>query len=361
VDIEAGLAYAAQGRAVLFLGAGFSWGATSLSGEPFLMGPGLAKALADEAGIPSELALEDVSDIFMSRFGSAALLKKLRNFYVAKDVTKSQREIAKLPWRVVYTTNYDDVFERSCSEIGKEVVSYSGTTTVGRVTKGTLPCIHLNGFIRTATEDSLTHELKLTTTSYSSVSAMNDEWTDRFRFDLHAAQAIFFVGYSLADLDLRRLLFEEELKEKSFFILKKDPILADAHRASLYGLLVAKGSDAFADQITSFLKSYSVPPDVTPLSHCIKQYTPTPASSPIEDRYLFELVLSGKLHTEYVPSSYLGQVVYCGIRSAVVHFERILEPGVGVIYFHSSLGNGKTVASRPVCGICQRIPSLCFS
>jgi hypothetical protein len=344
VEFETGLAYAAQGRAVLFLGAGFSWGAISLANEPFLLGAGLGKALADEAGIPSDFTLEDISDIYASKFGSAALLHKLRNWYVAKSVTKSQKELAKLPWRRVYTTNYDDVFERACAEIGKDVLSNVGTDTVGKVAKNGLTCVHLNGFIWTATEASLSHELKLTATSYSSGSAMNDEWADRFRFDLHAAQSIFFVGYSLADLDLRRLLVEQELKEKSFFVLKKDPNLAEAHRASLFGLPVATGVDEFADEVAKFLKTYSVPDDVAPISHCIKPYAPTMMREPVEDRHLFELVLSGKLRGEYIAPAYLGQVVYGGVRSAVQRFAQCLEPGVGVIYFHSSLGNGKTVA-----------------
>ena len=254
VEFEMALAYAAQGRAVLFLGAGFSWGATSLADEPFLLGAGLGKALADEAGIPSDFALEDISDIYMSKFGSAALLQKLRNWYVAKEVTKSQKELAKLPWRRVYTTNYDDVFERACAEVGMGVISHVGTDSVGKLAKNGLTCVHLNGFIWTATEDSLSRELKLTSTSYSAGSAMNDEWADRFRFDLHASQAIFFVGYSLADLDLRRLLVEQELKEKSF-VLKKDPSIADAHRASLFGLPVAKGVEDFADEVAKFLKT----------------------------------------------------------------------------------------------------------
>jgi len=344
VDFEAGLAYAAQGRAVLFLGAGFSFGAISLADEPFLLGAGLGNALAAEAGIPCDFTLEDISDIYMSKFGSAALLSKLRNWYVAKSVTKSQKELAKLPWRRVYTTNYDDVFERACAEIGRGILSNVGIDTVGKVAKNGLTCVHLNGFIWTATEASLSRELKLTATSYSSGSAMNDEWADRFRFDLHAAQAVFFVGYSLADLDLRRLLVEEELKEKSFFVLKKDPNLADAHRASLFGLPVATGVDEFADEIAKFLKTYSVPNDVAPISHCIKPYEATMGPGPVEDRYLFELVLSGKLRREFIAPAYLGQVVYAGFRSAVQRFAQCLEPGVGVIYFHSSLGNGKTVA-----------------
>ena len=337
MEFEKALAYAAQGRAILFLGAGFSSGATSLANEPFLLGAGLGKALADEAGIPSDFALEDISDIYMSKFGSAALLQKLRNWYVAKEVTKSQKELAKLPWRRVYTTNYDNVFERACAEIGMGVISRVGTESVGKLAKNGLSCVHLNGFILTATEGSLERELKLTSTSYSAGSAMNDEWADRFRFDLHAAQAIFFVGYSLADLDLRRLLVEQELKEKSFFVLKKDPSLADAHRASLFGLPVAKGVEDFANEVAKFLKAYSVPPDVEPISHCIKPYDPTTAHGPVEDRYLFELTLTGKLRGEYIAPAYLGQVVYCGVRSSVQRFAECLEPGVGVIYFHSAL------------------------
>jgi hypothetical protein len=319
-------------------------GATSLADEPFLLGAGLGKALADEAGIPSDFALEDISDIYMSKFGSGPLLQKLRNWYVAKEVTKSQKELAKLPWRRVYTTNYDDVFERACAEVGKGIISHVGSDSVGKLGKNGLTCVHLNGFIWTATEGSLSKELKLTSTSYSAGSAMNDEWIDRFRFDLHAAQAIFFVGYSLADLDLRRLLVEQELKDKSFFVLKENPSLADAHRASLFGLPVAKGVEAFADEVAKFLKNYSVPYDVAPISHCIKPYVPVAAAGPIQDRYLFELTLSGKLRGDYIAPAYLGQVVYCGVRSGVRKFAECLEPGVGVIYFHSSLGNGKTVA-----------------
>lgn len=344
MEFETALAYAAQGRAILFLGAGFSWGATSLADEPFLLGAGLGKALADEAGIPTDFTLEDISDIYMSKFGSAPLLQKLRNWYVAKEVSKSQKVLAKLPWRRVYTTNYDDVFERACTEVGKGVISHVGTDTVGKLAKNGLTCVHLNGFIWTATEGSLSKEFKLTSTSYSAGSAMNDEWVDRFRFDLHAAQAIFFVGYSLADLDLRRLLVEQELKEKSFFVLKENPSLGEAHRASLFGLPVAKGVEAFADEVANFLKTYSVPHDVAPISHCIKPYVPMPAHVPVEDRYLFELTLSGKLRGDYIAPAYLGQIVYCGVRSGVRQFSERLKPGVGVIYFHSSLGNGKTVS-----------------
>ena len=72
---------------------------------------------------------------------------------------------------------------------------------------------------------------------------MNDEWIDRCRFDFHAAQAIFFVGCSLADLDLRRLLVEQELKEKSFFILKEDSSLAVRVQLIAFGRDAIWGED----------------------------------------------------------------------------------------------------------------------
>ena len=37
------------------------------------------------------------TDIYMSKFGSGPLLQKLCNWYVAKEATKSQKELAKLP------------------------------------------------------------------------------------------------------------------------------------------------------------------------------------------------------------------------------------------------------------------------
>ena len=344
MELEEGLAYAAQGRSVLFLGAGFSWGAISLAGEPFLLGTKLGKALADEMGIPAEFALDDIADMYEENYGASALLAKLRNWYTAKDVTKAHRSIAKVDWRVVYTTNYDDVFERACAEVGRAVVSYGGADPIGRQTKSSLNCVHLNGFIRNATADSIANELKLTTTSYAAGAAMSTEWLDHFRFDLHAAQSVFFVGYSLADLDLRRLLSSEELKEKSLFVLKTDPDLSEAHRATLYGLPVAIGVDAFSDDLSQFLMNYSVPPDTAPLDYCFKQYSPVATTAPVEDRHLFELTLSGRLRTEFVPPAYLGQVTYCLTRSAVTHCASILKPGIGVVYITSSLGNGKTVA-----------------
>ena len=344
MELEEGLAYAAQGRALLFLGAGFSWGATSLAGKPFLLGNGLGKALADEMGIPAEFALDDIADIYVSKHGAQALLSKLRNWYTARDVSKAHRTIAKLNWTAVYTTNYDDVFERACAEVGRGVVSYGGADAIGRQTKGSLNCVHLNGFVRTATEASIYDELKLTTTSYAAGAALNIEWLNRFRFDLHAAQAIFFVGYSLADLELRQLLTAEELKEKSFFVLKPDPDLAEAHRANLYGLPIAKGVDVFAEEVEAFLTTYVVPPDILPLSYCFRAYSPAATSDSVEDRHLFELMLSGRLRTEFIPPSYLGQIDYCGTRSAVEQCKEMLRPGLGVVYLSSSLGNGKTVA-----------------
>lgn len=128
-------------------------------------------------------------------------------------------QIANIPWRRVYTTNYDDVFELAYSNIDKRVDSVTPLDDTSKISKKNLLCVHLNGFIRRTDEGSVWNDLKLTQPSYDSGSAMETDWGSLFRADLQAAQSVFFVGYSLADIDVRRLLFEEQLIDKSFFAL----------------------------------------------------------------------------------------------------------------------------------------------
>lgn len=56
MELELALKYVYDGRALLFLGAGFSRGATNLSGTDFSLGTNLGAALASEAGLPTGLA-----------------------------------------------------------------------------------------------------------------------------------------------------------------------------------------------------------------------------------------------------------------------------------------------------------------
>lgn len=275
MELQQALKLAHDGRALLFIGAGFSRGATNLEGRDFSLGSSLGTSLSSEASLPSGLALEDAAELYVEQCGAGKLIDKLKSAFSAKAVSEAHRQVAAAPWRRVYTTNYDDVFELACSNIGKRVDSVVPLDDISHVAKKNLLCVHLNGFIRRTDEDSVWNDLKLTQPSYDSGSAMDNDWGSLFRADLQAAQAIFFVGYSLFDIDIRRLLFEEQLVDKSFFVLGPSPDMATAHRAGRYGLLIAAGTDEFATQLTEFRKTYVPEADPTPITFASQHTMPT--------------------------------------------------------------------------------------
>ena len=130
MELEEALELALDGRALLFVGAGFSRGATNLAGNDFSVGVDLAATLSKEAGLPVGLALDDAAELYVEKFGVDKLIDKLKLSFSAKAVTDYHREIAGTPWRRVYTTNYDDVFELACTNIDKRVDSI--TPQIGR-------------------------------------------------------------------------------------------------------------------------------------------------------------------------------------------------------------------------------------
>jgi hypothetical protein len=314
MELEAGLKLALDGRALLFVGSGFSRGATNITGNDFSLGSQLAAKLSKEAGQPEDLALDDAAELYVDRFDVDKLVDLVKSTFSAKAVKGYHKEIASVPWRRVYTTNYDDVFELACGEIGKRVDSVTPLDESSQIPKKNTVCVHLNGFVRTTTRDSVWNDLKLTQHSYESGSALDSDWGTLFRADLQAAQAIFFVGYSLYDLDVRRLLFEEQLVDKSFFVLGPKPDLATAHRAGKYGLLIAAGAEEFADQLANLRKTYAPQENTAPISFSIVPYEASVVPVSMEDRSVFDLLLFGRLKPELLSASFLGQVNYCGPR-----------------------------------------------
>jgi hypothetical protein len=105
------IANALDGDAVLFLGAGFSTGARNGRGESLKDGGELARYFASLTAMPPDSRLEDASEAFERDKGSHELIAELKTLYGTKSVAASHREIAKVPWIRVYTTNYDNVYE----------------------------------------------------------------------------------------------------------------------------------------------------------------------------------------------------------------------------------------------------------
>lgn len=77
MDIQQGINYVLAGEGLLFIGSGFSLGATNLRNTQIKTGNMLANSLSELAGIPTGKSLEDSSECFLDRFGADALIGRV--------------------------------------------------------------------------------------------------------------------------------------------------------------------------------------------------------------------------------------------------------------------------------------------
>ena len=344
MDLEEAIRYAWGGRSVLFAGAGFSRGAINLRGEPFKNGSQLAEHLAKMAGLPGSVGLEDAAEEFLSTLGADALMAELQNEFKAKHILPTHRQVAEVPWKRIYTTNYDDVIEVAYSANGDSLTSITLSDNIRDIPKDVSLCVHLNGYAGRLSRETVSSDIKLTDTSYLTTTVAESPWSVLFRQDLESAQSVFFVGYSIWDLDIRRILFEHEgLKNKSFFVLGSSPDPAIARRATRFGTLLNQDTEQFASELTA---GERVPrsEESGPIPFCVQRYDVQPPSEKLGDGFIFDLLLFGALREEFVWNTVHGGEQYCLVRNVVSIAMQRIDAGMSAVVLHSDLGNGKTVA-----------------
>ena len=215
-----------DGEAVLFVGSGFSIGASKEDNTEFKTAIPLAHELLRQCGYDESEYIDDLgqaSEIYQDEKSEHELVEYLVKAYTAMDVTDAQTTIACLPWIRVYTTNYDNVVELACQKNKKHILSpvLSDNPKNYISTKCSL-CVHLNGKVDKLTIDKLNGEFKLTNRSYLTADFIQSNWLSIFRTDLKSAKAIFFIGYSMKyDLDLQRTVYGANVHDKTFFITLK--------------------------------------------------------------------------------------------------------------------------------------------
>lgn len=211
--------------------------------------------------------------------------------------------------------------------------------------------VHINGSVHNLEPHSLTDEFKLTTGSYDVESEfVKSEWGNLFKYDLVDAEAIFFIGFSLDhDLELRRLIEDQSVREKTYFIVSPTETDAKVRKLSCYGHVFRLGTDEFARQVIARKKCYTPAPIrlESPLL-CFKR-VPAASSRPvINDRLITDLLLRGIsdsnairycLH-EQQETDYL---YYIRRRESMNRVLNLIEKGTKNIAVHSDLGNGKTL------------------
>lgn len=261
MDIQEAIQHVLDGRAVLFTGAGFSFGAENIQGQPIPAGRALARRLLGDIGYNNlEGGLDKASSAYLRRYSEKSLVELLIKEFSVQRVSPSHISVGALPWRRVYTTNYDKVIEHASREARVVRSSVEGTDSPrDHLSKPNL-VIHLNGDISRLTTDHLHSSFKLLSESYATDSFENSGWAFHFRNDIRTSSAVIFIGYSMYDLDIRRILFNEDIAYKTIFITDQitDENKLDAEDLADLGHLAPIGVDGFAREVEA-IKSIYIP------------------------------------------------------------------------------------------------------
>ena len=263
LDIETELiSKISTGNAILFTGAGFSLDLISLNGKHPLRASDLSKEICKIAEIEPDDDLKYSSDVCISKGCTTKLINLLKDYYVIQSVGKEDCDtnlICSVKWRRFYTTNYDRGLEIGLTNNHKKYQSIGIDSDVSKYIKSENPVIHLNGFIDNLSEDSLNTSFKLSNSSYvDSDLSDSPNWRYFFNQDLDKCSAVVFVGYSLYDMDIEKLLHEnEKLKDKTYFITEKNVSPKNQFRFKKYGKILSIEKQGFGELIKNNASSFT--------------------------------------------------------------------------------------------------------
>ena len=333
-----------DGRAILFAGAGFSLGAVNLRGNPFKTGGQLADHFSQQLGLPDGTPLDDAAEEFANRKGAPGLIKELELEFTAKSITPAHLKLAQFPWKRIYTTNYDNVFETAFHQAGKRLKAVTLRDNIREIPSDSPVCVHFNGYVGDLNISTVWSDVKLTDTSYLTSSVASSPWAVLFRQDMEMARAVFFVGYSMADLDIKRIVFESRsLKDKTFFALGAAPAALTLRRAERFGTVLNLDTGTFAAALAKKATGYNPSGETEPLSYCLRKFSVSPPVGDIPDRFIFELLLYGRAMPDAIWGSLHGGQRYSMHRQVAQTALGRIKSGCRAIVIHSNLGNGKSL------------------
>lgn len=361
MNYERALISAADGKAIIFAGAGFSLGATSVNDLDFPAGRDLAKVLCDDAKVPATDDLKVAASRYLKKpKAPEELIALLKRTFSVKIIEEQHEVISNVPWKAIYTTNYDDVIELGAKKRGKNLTPLTLADQPKNHRDSSGSVIHINGYVDRLDESTLLTEFKLTNTSYLTAQFRESEWCDLFLHQIRSAQAIFFVGYSLYDIDIQEILYaDHNLREKTFFIQREGMTEEEIYYSDLgeFGTILPIGTIKFARDLAS-VDPLAVSTDKSLVLIEIEEIV-LPAEkmqSTAED--VFSLLLRGESNADLISSQIVSGAKneYIFERDGLMRVDDSTKNYVVI----GDLGNGKTMLLRAMCASLMTQGKRCF-
>lgn len=344
MDLEYAINCTLEGKAILFAGSGFSYGAVNINNEQIKNGSSLTSKIAEDCECENDhLTLSIISEYYQSKKSVDELINLIKKECKALNVCKYHNNILSLPWKRIYTTNYDTVIEKAAENCKKNLTSVVLSDKINDIDINNDICIHINGYVENLNRNTINNEFKLTDTSYSCESLTGNEWFELFKSDLQSAKAIIVIGYSMQyDIDIKRLFSSPNIKEKVIFIDKPNPSHPEKFLLKKYGNCEFIGIEKFSEHIKRIKKHY-VPSVVDVYNSFQHEYMETLVTESVTFEELTNFYVRGNFIDKLAQSDINGYK-YLVYRKAVdIVTNDIYNKNYKVYLALSDLGNGKTM------------------
>lgn len=341
MDLRKAVELVHQSNSIVLFGSGFSTASLNRLNQPMPTGTALATVLATKLGIPDKYPLTVVVGRYLDKFGSTDLTALLVEIFSAKTISPDQARVAALPWRRIYTLNYDDIVERIYSDLNQPLKVINPWDPV-KGNDGPRQCVHLHGELHTGKMSA--SELVLSAQSYNSTE-LNTGWFSTFRSDAEIADSIIVVGCSMADLHLSSLFFRDPtIKAKTSFVEREDIDEVWSDNLAMYGTVFPIGLKKFADLIANVGSPAPVRRD-HPITFDTYELPSSPRAASGSD--VFDLVFLGETKRDIIPGTRkedrLDYILWRDDLDALMKASEASDEPIRCV-LHSDLGNGKSIA-----------------
>jgi hypothetical protein len=348
VDIDELIGKICTGKAILFTGAGFSIGTENVDSKAPPLANELAQSICQLGGFEEDNDLRYAADYYLSTSNKSNLITLLKRKYTLKKVSNAHIGICSVNWRRFYTTNYDKGIEISSANAGKVIECVDTTFPTNEYYKRAGLCVHLNGSIDMLDQDSLEGGFKLSTSSYISADSFtNSDWFYYFKKDLERSSAIVFLGYSLYDIEVQKILFENSsLREKTYFITSEDPTPKSTFTLSKYGRIVPVGIVGFSKIISAHMQLFR---DYEAAEHlqALVKYNISDEKNEIRDANIETMLMYGDISDHFIDDGVMSPqtIPFLIVREELNTVHEFLKKNSNVVVF-GDMGNGKSIFLR---------------
>ncbi|WP_176695496.1 SIR2 family protein [Phaeobacter sp. B1627] len=335
---------ASRGRAILFCGAGASLDSIGFdlkelpAANPLLgeFNDFLGKEFSKLPIAASKVADESIKDYF----------RIITDCFRVKAVSDDMKTIMSYPWSRVYSTNYDNSPEIACEETGKTYQTLTARDRPGDLLNDRLPIIHLHGFINHFRIDTIREECILDYASNVANKVYEGPWATELKNDISTADIVVFLGYSLYDPEIAKLILQGGTSKKKIYFVNfriEDEELA--YMQERFGNPLNIEKSGLAQIIFALPASF----ETTKKQYVCFQSAQDTAVEHRNINYedLTDLFLFGRVQEALLQADIISDSSNYVIRPTIVDKVKAeVASGRSLISLYSPLGHGKTVLSK---------------